>query len=494
MFLAFPPFEFAILAWVAIIPLILVISESTKKQAFWYSCITFAIFYTGLLYWLVNVTMPGLIILVIILTIISGFFGVMASIVMKYSMDLLIIPFIWVIFEYLKSHIFTGFPWGLLAHSQYKNINLIQIADITGVYGISFVIIAFNMAFFAVIKRRERKIAYLMVSLLFIVISTSYGIYKSDNLNLISGPRISVVQGNIPQEQKWDSSFAEDILSVYAGLSKQAASDSPDLIVWPETSFPYLAEAGRQPAKEIKDLAKELNIPILAGIAYFDGDRYYNSAILFDGDNEFLDIYSKMHLVPFGEYVPLENLLSFLRKHIDKPIGDFGKGTKYTVFPVTSLRNTNSSSGALMRSISFNKFGVLICFEDIFPYISRGFVSEGANFLINITNDAWFGRTAASKQHMISSVFRAVENRVSVVRAANTGISCFIDPTGKVTSSVTKGGHDIFIEGYETKEIDIARTRTYYNVYGDIFVYFCAIMLILLFATEYIESRRRKKQ
>ena len=481
-FLAFPPFEFAFLGWVCLVPLLAVIRKDNPRQNFRYAYLSGVVFFGCLLYWLVNVTVPGMVILVAILSVFYGLFGLLAGYVLKYSMDLLLLPFVWVVLEYLRSNLFTGFPWGLLGHTQYKNINLIQVADITGAYGISFLLVIFNMAVFAWFTRSGRKIAYMMVALLFMMIATTYGMRRLNNDQHIWGsPRISVVQGNIPQQLKWDAKFAKDIIKEYTGLTMETAKDAPDMIIWPETAYPYLVEKGKTGAEEIDALASQIEIPVLAGIIYTENGVYYNSAAVFNGKQKPADIYNKIHLVPFGEYVPLGRSLSFLRNHIDKPIGDFGKGEEYTLLPVKSTRSSYAANGTIQRQTNFYKCGVLICFEDIFPYITRGFVQKGANFIVNITNDAWFGETAASRQHLQSSVFRAVENRVPVVRSANTGISCFIDPAGRISPGVDVEEKEIFVSGFATGNIDIYIGRTVYTVYGDIFVYFCGFMMALLF-------------
>ncbi len=491
--LAFPPMEFTFLAWVCLIPLIFAIRGSSPRQAFWYSYIAGFIFFGSLLYWLVNVTVPGFILLTLMLAVYYALFGMMVRMVLNYSMDLFILPFFWVALEYIRSHMFTGFPWGLLGYSQYTTINLVQIADITGAYGVSFVIVAFNVALFAVLSRRERKIAYMMIALMFILMSTSYGIYRFNNYNVWGSPRISVVQGNIPQEQKWNPGFADEIVKTYTDLTKQAALDEADLIIWPETSYPYLVEAGRPVAEEVNDLAKEEKIPILSGIVYREGDDYYNSAVLFDGSDDKLPIYHKTHLVPFGEYIPFEDSIAFLRGYIDKPIGDFRRGGEYSLFTLKSKASSENVSGQIISRTNFYKFGVLICFEDIFPYLSREFVQNGANFMVNITNDAWFGDTAASRQHLQSSVFRAVENRVPVIRAANTGVSCFVDSTGKIISSVNVEGEETFVTGVLTDRVNIYAGRSFYTVYGDVFVYFCGLMLVLLLMVEGASLRKERK-
>lgn len=483
-FLAFPPFGFSFLGWICLAPLLLVINKNDPRQNFWYAYLSGVVFFGCLLYWLVNVSVPGTVILVVILSVFYGLFGLLAGYALKYSMDLLLLPFIWVVLEYIRSNLFTGFPWGLLGYTQYRNINLIQIADITGAYGVSFLVVVFNIAVFAWITRSGRKIAYMIIALLFVLIASIYGMHRLSNYYIWGSPRISVVQGNIPQQHKWDAKLAKDIIKEYSRLTTEAAKDDPDMIIWPETAYPYLVEGKDKPAREISVLASEQEIPILTGIIYTEGGVYYNSAAVFEGKEQLADVYNKVHLVPFGEYVPFGKFLSFLRNYIDKPIGDFGKGKKYTLFPVKSIRSLIAADGTIQRRINFYKFGVLICFEDIFPYITREFVRKGANFVVNITNDAWFGDTAAPRQHLQSSVFRAVENRVPVIRAANTGISCFVDSTGKVLSSVEVEGKEILVSGFATSNVDIYAGRTVYTVYGDIFVYFCGFMMAILFIME----------
>lgn len=488
-FLSFPPFEFSFLIWVSLVPLLFIAKSENPRKTFLYSYIAGLVFFIGLLYWLLNVTVPGTIILVIVLALFYGLFGFIANFAMKHSMDLLILPFVWVVLEYIRGNLFTGFPWGFLGYSQYENISLIQVADFTGAYGASFLIAAFNVAIFAALSRSKRRVAYLMTALLFLIAATTYSIYKFNNFYTSGSPKISVVQGNIPQRFKWDPSFAEEIVSGYTTLTKEAARTSPDLIIWPETSYPYLVEEASK-VKEVSSLSSGVKTPILAGIVRAKDNAYYNSAILFDKEGEAGAIYNKIHLVPFGEYVPLEKYFLFFRSYIDKPIGDFTSGDEYVLFPAKSTASF-TKEGARVRETRFYKFGVLICFEDIFPYISRNFVKEGANFLVNITNDAWFGRTGAAKQHVQASVFRAVENRVPVIRSANTGVSCFIGPTGEILSTLEKDGKDIFVSGFATDSVDIyVGRKSFYTMYGDAFVYFCGFMIVLLMLTEALSLRK----
>jgi apolipoprotein N-acyltransferase len=493
-FASFPPLGASALAWACFVPLFFVVRKSTIKEAFWYSYLAGVVFFGGLLYWLLNVTVPGTIILVLVLGLFYAVFGVLAGIVLRNSMNLFLVSFFWVILEYIRAHLFTGFPWGMLAHSQYLNINLIQIADIMGAYGVSFIVMTFNAALFAYLSRSGKRISYMMFALLFIISATAYGIYRTDNARLGSEARISVIQGNIPQEMKWDSRRARDIISEYSSLTRQAATEGADMIVWPETAYPYLAENAASPAPEISALAEEIKVPILAGLVVESGGRYYNSAALFEDDGRLSRIYRKLHLVPFGEYVPFEGLIGGLRGRIDKPIGNFTGGDEHTLFVFRSIEGSTGPDGSIQKTITFNKFGVLICFEDVFPYLSREFVRKGARILINITNDAWFGDTAAARQHMQSSVFRAVENRVPVIRAANTGVSCFIGPTGKILSGVSVGGRETFVRGYDTCTFNVSNERSYYTYSGDAFVFFLAFLLVAILIMESMPAKAGKSK
>jgi len=269
---------------------------------------------------------------------------------------------------------------------------------------------------------------------------------------------------------------------VSASLTEQASAQQPDLIVWPETSVPGCLESETDLMDRVKSLAKIVRTPILVGAPNEDRslkDVYYNSAALFADDGRMLDRYDKMHLVPFGEYVPLANVLSFVKAFTSSPIGNFAPGRTHTVFKFFIERHGRGTNDS-WRLLKKVKFSVLICFEDIFPNLTRQFVKRDATFLVNITNDAWFGRTDAAYQHAQSSIFRAVENRVNVVRAANTGLSCFIDQKGQVVDAVESNGQNLFVDGFKVHEITLTHTKTFYTAYGDIFAYLCALFTVLI--------------
>lgn len=320
------------------------------------------------------------------------------------------------------------------------------------------------------------------LALVLIFLSLGYGVLRTKNIFTGEALRVAVIQGNIPQAEKWDERFRSLIMSKYEALTRLVAEKEPDLVVWPETSVPGFLESEPDLLQKVSGLAASLKIPILAGAPSVRGreENYYNSAILLSEDGRIAGRYDKMHLVPFGEYVPFKNIFSFVEKFAPKPIGDFSAGMDHTVFNFF-VERTAKERDVRWRMLKKARFSALICFEDIFPDLTRSFVKRGANFLVNMTNDAWFGLTSAPYQHAQSSVFRAVENRVNVVRAANTGYSCFIDQKGHVTSAVHLGGKNLFVDGFVVEDVILTRTRTFYTVYGDVFAYICIFFALAYF-------------
>jgi len=474
LILSFPNFNFWLLAWFGFVPLFFAIKNKSKFKSFLLFYLTGIIFWLGTIYWLIHVTLPGMIALVLYLALYFGVFGLIVSgsfLLTHYS--LLFIPSVWVLLEYLRSHLFTGFPWALLGYSQYLNLPFIQIADITGAWGVSFLIMMVNVLVYKVIGHRSWVIGKkqnLLLAILLLFLSLGYGIYKlhlSPITYHLSPIKISVIQGNIAQELKWNKSSRGFIMDRYFSISNEALRDKPELIIWPEAALPVALEEEPSYYERVKDFVKETKAPLVFGAVTLRENIYYNSALLISAGPELLARYDKLHLVPFGEYIPLRKILSFLETVV--PIGDFSSGKEYTVFTLPTAYHLVPT-----------KFSVLICFEDLFPDLSREFVKRGAGFLINITNDAWFKKTSSPYQHLCASVFRAVENRVFLVRAANTGVSGFIAPTGKIVSLVgDKFGNNIFISGYRSQEISLSkRNYSFYTRYGNIFVTACLLFVL----------------
>ncbi|MEK7846838.1 MAG: apolipoprotein N-acyltransferase, partial [Nitrospinota bacterium] len=297
----------------------------------------------------------------------------------------------------------------------------------------------------------------------------------------LRGIKVALIQGNIEQDMKWDEKYQNEVFDAHVNLTMQASLDKPDLIVWPESATPFYFQTDRNFRSKMIELAQKEGSFILFGTPGYeitDGKNVpYNRAYLLSPHGDVAGKYDKIHLVPFGEYVPLRKILFFIDKMV-VGIGDFQSGEEYTIFKVQSSKFKAQSS-----------FGTLICFEVIFPDLVRRFVKNGAEFLVNITNDGWYGKTAASSQHIAMVAFRAVENRVPVVRAANTGISGIIEPTGNIKKET-----DIFVRTHISGEINIATPlhppltrggdwggKTFYTQYGDVFAYLSVAVTLLLF-------------
>ncbi|MFH0827498.1 MAG: apolipoprotein N-acyltransferase [Candidatus Omnitrophota bacterium] len=468
LILSFPGFNIWPAAWFAFVPLFFLLQNKSKLKAFLLAYLTGVLFWAGAIYWLVHVTLLGTVILILYLALFFGFFGLIFS-TMNYehrTMNYFLIPSVWVLLEYARSQLLTGFPWALLGYSQHLNLTLIQIADIMGAWGVSFLVMMGNVVIYSLIAHRlsfiHAKKKYLLLPVLCLAFTLGYGYYKlhrTPNTEHQASLKISIVQANIPQELKWDPQAREYILSQYARLTEKASQGKPDLIIWPEAANPDVSLPERDALEEISSLAQRQGIPLLFGSVIETGVQYFNSALLLSTNGEIASRYDKLHLVPFGEYIPLRSTFPFLETIA--PIGDITAGREYTLFEIQNPKSKIQ-----------NKFGVLICFEDLFPELSRQFVKRGAQFLVNITNDAWYKKTAAASQHFQASVFRAVENRIFLVRSANTGVSGFINPQGRVISVVRDTtGQDIFVEGFGTQEIAGKDSSfTFYALHGDFFI------------------------
>jgi apolipoprotein N-acyltransferase len=494
--LAFPGFNLSFLAWIGMVPLFFALEGKKAGEAFLIAYTAGIVFFLGTVWWLIHVTLPGMIVLVLYLGLFFGGFGAIASLGLSPSknisnraldyMALFLIPAAWVTCEWMRSTLFSGFGWVALGYSQSSSLPVIQIADITGVYGVSFIIVMVNIAIFITLKSQQERGATIDISMalaiIIVFISLGYGYFRMNNIFTGEKIKVSVIQGNIPQDKKWDSAFRSFIMDKYEDLTKKAVKRKVDLVVWPETSVPGFVESEPDLFERIQKLAIDGNTPLLVGTLREDRnvrERYYNSASLFLGNGNIEATYDKIHLVPFGEYIPLKKVFSFVEKIAPAPIGDVTNGKDHTVFSFI-VKRVSKDEDVTLKLTKKIKFSCLVCFEDMFPEIAREFVKRGAGFLVNITNDAWYKKTSAAWQHAQGSIFRAVENRVAVVRATNTGISCFIDQKGRVTSVIQDNKESLFVDGYGQDDVLITNIRTFYNLYGDVFAYICIFATILL--------------
>jgi apolipoprotein N-acyltransferase len=487
--ISFPAFDYGFFAWVALIPLFLALEGKRPKTAFLISFFSGIIFLMGVFYWInyiKGVSPIDFLLLGIYLGSYFGFFGGMLNIIAQRpgSLRLLAAPALWVSMEYMRSHAgFLALPWALLGHTQYRYLPVIQVASLTGVYGISFLIVLVNIYLadmISVVIRKEGKPGHLgsyllragFIPVVLVGLTVGYGVWVRHQTGSADKVSVTVVQGNIPQGIKWNPAFLKANIEKHVALTREAsAQHRAQLIVWPESTFPVFLRHDLFFSQMIQRLSVLTRSHLLVGSSQrpkmgakdFGDKNWYNSVYLFSPGGLVIDRYDKIRLLPFGEYLPAKDLIPWPSRFAASA-GQFISGKRYTTFPLDGSR-----------------FGVLICWESLFPDLAREFVKHGASFLVNMSNEAWFGETAAPYQFLSMNVFRAVENRVCLIRSVNTGISCFIDASGEIIGTVKKGEKEIFVEGYLTREIPLSIGKTFYTLYGDLFACASVIAAICLF-------------
>ncbi len=477
---AFPSLDFGPLAWVGFVPLLRAIEGRTPGRGFFLGWLTGVTFYLATTNWVGYTIMhytavPWPVAMGIVLIMASalacyhGAFAAGIRLFQRSGRDIvwLAAP-LWVTLEWLRGWFFIGFPWAALGYSQHRAHDLVQIAEVTGVYGVSAVLVLFNVVVAEVLRQRGRDARKLLPGLVTITILVAVlpalGRWRVATLArepIVGSLKVGLAQGNVEQDKKWDPEFQDETMGRYRSLTLEAAHAGAQLVVWPETAVPFFFQEPGFRRDELFALAKEAGVPLLIGAPAFDrrpgeGLIQRNRAYLVDPSGRELGTYDKIQLVPFGEYVPFQQVLFFVSRMVTA-VATIGAGTETTVF-----------------SVPGGKFGALICYEGVFPALTRKFIDGGGDFLVNITNDAWYGRTAAPHQHLIQASFRAIENRVPLVRAANTGISAVVDPDGHI-----RWQGPLFEMLWHVEEIRWTGTRTFYTRFGDVFVWLCALVTAL---------------
>ncbi|OGF62383.1 MAG: apolipoprotein N-acyltransferase [Candidatus Fischerbacteria bacterium RBG_13_37_8] len=488
--LSFPKWDYSFLAWIALIPLIYAMKENARAS-FFYGFIYGVVCNYITFYWVVQViddysNLP--LILALLLNLLLSFYLALYWGVWTWSGSyflktlgsgaIWILPFLWIVLEYIRSYFLTGFPWCLLGYSQYRFTSLCQIASIAGVYGISFTIVAANcvlcILFF---KRMRHRYWYgaIIVVVLYVALAVTWGNLRVRNYHDNNAVEtVGIIQGNIPQDLKWLVYLSDAHFKKHLILTGSAISNGAKLIIWPEAAITIFFLEDKDKQNEIMHIVKESNVGILFGGDYRNESdskvNYYNSAYFINPDDHTIQLYSKMHLVPFGEYVPLKKLLWFVDKFVEG-VSDFSAGREYILF---NYKN--------------HRISTQICYEIIFPEISRAFVKKGSELLTTITNDAWFGETSAAYQHFAMATIRTIENKRYLVRSANTGISGIINPVGRIIHE-----SDVFTEFVIIDKISFLKEHTFYTKYGDWICYLsiCMMLLSMIIAVR-IQKRKVK--
>lgn len=492
--LAYPPYDLGLLGLVALIPwlrhLAIMAEEAPRPlRAGWWSGYALGfLFYGGSMWWLGYVSITATVALTAYMACYIGAFGAFTIWALRRRLAdgvplAVLLASAWTLLDWVRGTFCTGVGWNPLAHTQWRG-PFLQVADLVGVYGVTWIIAFLNAAIWLAWRRAagqagERRRARLLTTIVAVLaLGVGYAAARRVVVDraVAHQPtlKVGLVQGNIPQDQKWDGEYVAMIADRYELLNRQAAAAGAQLILWPETSVPGFASDAEW-REWLEERSQEVEAPLLIGAPWLEeqaGPRLFNSALLVTPGQGIAARYDKLHLVPFGEFLPGEvwwPAIGRLRERL--PIGHFTAGTYPTVFQI----DTEPPLAV----------GTAICFEDVFPDISRLLVRRGARLLTTITNDAWFGPTAAPIQHAQASVFRAVEHRVWMLRAANTGYSCAIDPAGRVVASVHDAqGRTLNIPGAEVLPIAAGSAApTVYTRFGDWWLLLCAASLLIRIKT-----------
>ena len=506
--LIFPLPGLYLLCWFALTPLIVAIlrarpaseleiegttrlQPATPWQGFFLGYVCGIFWYAGTCYWIFDTmrlygglnTLMALLVLFLFccyLGLYHGLFGLMLALLARPRDDrrvLVIAPFLWVAVELARTRI-TGFPWNLLGIAQVDNIALSRIAEWTGVYGISFEIALVNVAFAAafLIPRAKRN-AMLAAAFAAAIVLQAGRLVEAPSP--VTNRNAVLIQENVPVQADWNPAYFQQTVSELTKVSLDSVTNSksgkPDLIVWPESPAPFFSNDAHF-RESLSDMARKANAWLVVGVIGSDAPRpnvegaLYNSALLVSPDGEIKSRYDKVHLVPFGEYLPFPTLFSFAGG-LTKEVGQFEHGIS---------RSPMNAGG--------ESLGISICYESIFPDEVRQSAKHGADVFVNMSNDGWYGDSGAYAQHLNQTRMRAIENNRWVLSATDTGVTASIDPWGRVVVRVPRKQRLALVAPYA-----IISDTTFYTRYGDWFAYACAIISVGAFFGRFPFLRQRQK-
>lgn len=419
-------YKFDFLIFFSLIPFFLAIYQLPRDKKFMFSFIWGIFFFSILCFWITQVSIIGFILLVIYLSLYPGIYSLIAF---RKNFQPLLLALLWVLLEYIRSFFLGGFPFGFLGYALYKRLYLIQIADILEVYGVSFVIIFTNasISYLFISGKLKFKILHLATLALLFLSSFLYSKYRIDKLHpefYLSG--IALAQTNVDPHIKWDPKYYHQNFLKFKYLYLTARYKHARLVIFPETIFPYLWNYDNQMESDIKKVIGEVKTPVIMGLPYSKKNNYYNASLFFDENAQVKGLYLKRHLVPFGEYIPLRKIFFWVEKIY--PIANYASGERTPLF---EFKGT--------------KFGVLICYEIMFSNLIKDIVSRGADFIINQSDEGWFGKSSEIYLMHQIAVFRAIEARRTIVRVTNTGLTAVIDYTGRCISKLEPYRADVLV-------------------------------------------------
>jgi len=512
MALCYAPVAWGDLCWVALVPLICaawLIEPPARRHRLRLAGLGFVFgcaYFGGSLFWLTALTTPGWVALTLYLSLYPAIWVVFLGTVARpagqdKSGRTLWLGSIhnlrscgsaaaaWVALEWLRGVLFPQFPWNNVGIALNANIPMIQIADITGVGGISFLVVMANLMMVATIKRLVLEIGRgvrrphydFALTVALVTLAWGYGIRQIfAPAPETVGFRFAAVQANIPQNVRNDLTFESDVQERYARHTEAALAMKPDLILWPESATPRPLFNDQGTWDFVRGIAERHEGDFLIGTVYFSEQGDYNSVVLLSDHAKEAQMYHKMHLVPFGEYVPFRKAFPLFAWLVgDLVPGDFDAGP----YPVI-----------LEMSAKPVKLGPLICFEDVIGDLARQFALRGAQAFAVVTNDGWFLSSAGSRQHAAHAVFRCVENKLPMIRAANTGVTCLVDRLGRVGETLRTEAGDTFIEGVLFGKVEAPQNPapTFYARNGEVFSIACLILSALAAAVFFARARKSK--
>jgi apolipoprotein N-acyltransferase len=468
--LSFPKFGHPACAWVALAPLILAIRSggpgrtSGIRRSFLLTWCAGFVYFVGTLYWIGPVLaqfgdLPGPAAL-LGMVLAAGYLAIYPSLGMAAfgaclrafgDRGLVFAPVAWVAAEFLRGHALSGFPWVPLGNSQVEVLPIAQLASVVGVYGLSAMVAIVNALIVAMMVTAGRvRVALVVLGVCLVTIPGIWGGRRIAQGDLIVGDAflVGLVQANIAQADKWDPRHARRILTTYLAMTRDVVARGARYVIWPESATPELFEEDAATGTAVRDLARELQVPILFGSDQLQrgtSPRYYNAAFLLGEDGGTRAVYRKIRLVPFGEFFPLQRWLSSFAPLVERQ-APFAEGTSVVMLPIGNHQASTA-----------------ICYEVVFPELARQAVLNGSELLTTITNDGWYGRSSAPYQHFAMASMRAIEQGRYLARAANTGISGIVDPYGRVVQR-----SEIFQEAGLVGEVRFLKARTIYASLGDV--------------------------
>ncbi len=505
---AYPPFDQGWLCWIALTPLICAVWFTPRTprhnllRACWLGYLWGLVFFSITFRWLIEVTGGGWFILSLYFALYPAAWTTFLAIITPRPGTAATHPFLrssnnlgltlsasaaWVGLEWIRGTLFSGFGWNNLGTALHDQTALIQIADITGVGGISFLILAANLMLVITVRRLTLEVGRtslrphydFTLTVALVAAAFSYGVhhYYAEPPGETATVKIAAVQANIPQDQKWDEDFENHILDTYRRLTDLAVISEPNLLIWPEAATPRPLLLDDRMKSEVAAVLEKFHGDFLLGTINYDHTGAYNAAVVLSPSGA-PQLYYKMHLVPFGEFIPFRHSFPLFAWIVGNQVpSDFNAGTEPVVFELRSWPI---------------KIAPLICFEDTVGDLTRQFALRGAELLVTITNDAWFRESAGSRQHLINAVFRSAETKLPLVRGANTGVTCVIDRLGRVTNILTDPvTGSTFTEGVLTDSIQVPvePPLTFYTRYGELFSILCFFATLLTLRTSLLRHR-----